>query len=161
MLKLIDLDSKKLNLVVLGQKHNFQSNVYEIISLNNEKQSIIVDVKRTWQPLEYMKRIRYIRPTSKFEIINLIYDIESLVTPRLGFLIIDGAIGFLRDFMGREAKNVQINAKIFAFISNQLVKILGNNEIYVIITTYKSGMHVNNPLMDEVSNYYRSNTIFL
>lgn len=155
------LITKGIILLFGKSDQKIQKIIHPILQNYKNKQILIVDVNRTWQPNLEDTRIRYIRPESKEKIIEIISELDQFITPRLSLIIIDGVINFLRDYIGRSPKDAVLNQRYYSYILNSLTKIVSEYNIKIIITSNQSGYDIDKPIYDEVNSYFKLHRIKL
>lgn len=153
------LITKGIILLFGKRDQKIQKIIRPIFQKYKNKQILIVDVNRTWQPNLEDRRIRYIRPESKEKIIEVITELDQFITPRLSLIIIDGIINFLRDFVGRTPRDAVLNLRYYSYVLNSLTKIVTDYNINIIITSNQSGFDIEKPIYDEVNKYFKLHRI--
>ncbi|MHA2251935.1 MAG: hypothetical protein ACXAD7_16345 [Candidatus Kariarchaeaceae archaeon] len=123
--------------------------------ISKSYQVIIVDVKRIWQADRLTKRSHIIYVDDKINLIDKISQLESLITPRLKLIIIDGLSLYFRDYQGRGAKSHGINTRQYASCLSML-KNLSQKGIYILVTSYQHSFNRGYPIMFEAAQYYCS-----
>ena len=120
-----------------------------------DTQAIIIDIQRTWYPDIKDPRLIYLQPKSKEELIQSIRDLNSMLTPRLSLIIIDGLPYFYRDYQGRMAKDTIVNKRLYAYSLHLFSKLAQHPGIIVLCTSFASGYETDKPVMNEVNLYYQ------
>ncbi|MHA2028147.1 MAG: hypothetical protein ACW99A_02685 [Candidatus Kariarchaeaceae archaeon] len=124
-----------------------------VSQIEDGRQVIIVDPKRSWNYEEMNSRFLTFQPTNLEEFVTSIANIKFYISPRLHFVVIDDFHYFLRDYRGKSAKNVVINNRIFALCLSLLSKIT-ESPLHIIGITYENPMQKNYPLSHKIINYY-------
>ncbi len=119
-----------------------------------EKQAIIIDSQRNWKSEIHDERTLFLQPSTKEELIEQILSLNSLLTPRLGIIIVDGLPYFFRDFQGKTAKEAMYNNRLYAYSLSLLSNLARNNDLLVIVSSFSSGMDLKLPVMSEINQYY-------
>ncbi len=155
-----------MNIYELNLDNNFvllygrrDNSIYSVLnnycSKFSDKQILIIDMNRRWQPDINNKRIRYIRPISKFNVLKTVFELSDLLNPRLALLIIDGLPQFLKDYQGKTAKENLYNEKIYAAILSNLKYLSNEYSIKVVLTSFEVGIGKNNPVFHDINKYYK------
>ena len=121
-----------------------------------EKQAIILDSQRNWKTDVHNERILFMQPKTKEELVEQIISLNSLLTPRLGIIIVDGLPFFFRDYQGRTAKEAMYNNRLYAYSLSQLSNLARNNDLLMIVSSFSSGMDLKLPVMSEINQYYKA-----
>lgn len=142
-------------IVIHGKRQDSTKLLYFLKNcIEHDAQTIVVDMSRRWQPDEKNKRIRYIRPNSISEFIRFISELHYYINPRLNLIIVDGIVQFLRDYLGKQAKDNIRNEKIYAYIISLLKNINSEYHKKIILTSYQSGFDRNQPIFHSINEYY-------
>lgn len=123
---------------------------------DQEKQAIIIDSQRNWKTEIHDERTLFMQPSTKEELIEQIISLNSLLTPRLGLIIVDGLPYFFRDYQGKTAKEAMYNNRLYAYSLSTLSNLAKNNDLMVIVSSFSSGMDLKRPVMTEINKYYRA-----
>ena len=121
-----------------------------------EKQAIIIDSQRNWKTENYDERTLFVQPSTKEALIEQLISLNSLKTPRLGLIIVDGLPYFFRDYQGKTAKDAMYNNRLYAYSLSTLSNLAKNNDLMVIVSSFSSGMDLKRPVMGEINQYYRA-----
>ena len=150
-------DKTPKNVIVLfGERGSGVNELLESVldRKDKEKQAIIIDNQRNWKTEIHDERTLFMQPSSKEELVEQIISLNSLLTPRLGILIVDGLPYFFRDYQGKTAKETMYNNRLYAYSLSILSNLAKNNELLVIASSFSSGMDLKSPVMSEINLYY-------
>ncbi|MCY3411426.1 MAG: hypothetical protein INQ03_07315 [Candidatus Heimdallarchaeota archaeon] len=126
----------------------------KIIAKNIQDQILIIDMKRNITPKVDASRVRYFRPNSQNELIDLILEIEDYITRRTRLLIVNGIIEFLRDYRGNSAKLNSQNNKTYAAIMSILSTLSRNYLLNIVISSIETGLIDKHVVFTRINQYY-------
>lgn len=121
--------------------------------LNENRQTILIDPKRSWNSGLSGDRARVFQPANPNEFVATISSLNNYLSPRLNTIIVNDLHYFLRDYRGKSAKNVVINNRILAICLSFLAKI-ATTGVHTLGLTYENPLKKNFPLSHKIINYY-------